>query len=60
MEDNPATTTIYLEMEPHRWVIVNMSYLDRRNLVKATRPERRFIKDNIVHIAFPPSWEPEQ
>lgn len=60
MEDNIKTTVICLEMEPNEWVMINVSYLDRRHILAAVRPERRFVKDEIVHIPFPLMWEAEQ
>jgi hypothetical protein len=50
--DSAKTTVLNLEMSPGRWVLVNMSFLDRRHILQAVPPERRFTRDQIVHITY--------
>jgi hypothetical protein len=52
MEDSIKTTVINLEMAPGKWVLVNMSYLDRRHIIEAVSPLRRFVKGGIVQITY--------
>lgn len=53
MEDDTKMTPVYLEMEPHNWVLITMSHADRRKLLAATRLERRYLFGDIAHITYP-------